>query len=234
MISNIQKTIINIEDNKYLHWKLCLNKELKKIKSNNLEINCKDINLSCAEIIELIEIANQYGSKVISFCSNSTKTIISAQSLGYRSQYIIANHSNNTSKNNDKDLNLSKTHFHQGTVRAGEYIDMPGDLLILGDINPGAIVSAEENIIIWGRLLGIAHAGSKGNSDATISALQIKPVQLRIANKIARGPEEELQIGLAEQAKIESGKIVISPLDSIYFAKLNQKKLSNKIHKLSR
>ena len=61
----------------------------------------------------------------------------------------------------EKNLHFSKTNFHQGTVRSGEYLDSPGDLLILGDVNPGAKVSAEGNIIIWGRLLGIAHAGSK-------------------------------------------------------------------------
>ena len=81
-------------------------------------------------------------------------------------------------------------------------------MLILGDVNPGAIVSAEGNIIIWGRLLGIAHAGSKGNFRATISALQLRPVQLRIANKVARGPEEKPQPGLAEQATISSEKII--------------------------
>ena len=82
-------------------------------------------------------------------------------------------------------------------------------------MNPGAIVSAEGNIIIWGRLLGIAHAGSKGNSRATISALQLRPVQLRIATKVARGPKDKPQIGLAEQARIDSEDIIISPLESI-------------------
>ena len=116
---------------------------------------------------------------------------------------------------NTNDINLSKTHFHQGTVRSGEYLDSPGDLLILGDVNPGAIVRAEGNIIIWGRLLGIAHAGSKGNFQATIAALQLRPVQLRIASKVARGPKEKPQIGLAEQARIDSEEIIISPLESL-------------------
>tara|TARA_Y100001968_G_scaffold197165_1_gene180825 strand:- start:57 stop:755 length:699 start_codon:yes stop_codon:yes gene_type:complete len=231
MYSKPQKIIINIKDNTYLNWKLCLKNELKNVKSNHLEVDCENIDLSCTDILELIEIAGQYDCKIISFCSSSSKTIISSNSLGYRSQFIIKNYSNNTLKINDKNLNSSKTHFHEGTVRAGEYLEIPGDLLILGDVNPGAIVSAEENIIIWGRLLGIAHAGSKGNSQATISALQIKPVQLRIANTVARGPKETLQMGLAEQAKIDSEKIVISSLDSLYFAKLNPKELSNKRRK---
>ena len=228
MHSNPQKIIINIKDNKYLNWKSCLENELKKITSNILEIDCKNIDLSCTDILYLIEITRQYDCKIIGFCSSSLKTIVSSQSLGYRAQFIIEDDSNKTLTINDKNLIFGKTHFHQGTIRSGEYLDISGDLLILGDVNPGAIVSAEENIIIWGRLLGIAHAGSKGNDQATISALQLRPVQLRIANKVARGPKESPQLGLAEQAKIDSEEIIISPLDSMYFSKLNQKGLSTK------
>ena len=215
MDSDSQKININIYDIYNPDWRLCLKNKLKNIKSNNLEIDCKNIDLSCTEILEIIEIANQFNCEIISFCSTSLNTIISSQSLGYRSQFIIENHLNNTLKVHNKKPSTSETHFHQGTVRSGEYLESPGNLLILGDVNPGAIVSAEENIIIWGRLLGIAHAGSKGNSQATISALQLRPVQLRIANKVARGPKEKPQIGLAEQAKIDSEEIIISPLESI-------------------
>ena len=210
-----QKIIVNIFDNKYVNWRFCLKNELKKITSNNIEIDCENIDLSCADILEIIEIAKKYNCKIISFCSTSSKTIISSQSLGYKSQFIIEDHSNNTLSIKDEDLNFSKAEFHQGTVRSGEYLESSGDLLIFGDVNPGAIVSSERNIIIWGKLLGIAHAGSKGNTKATISALQLRPLQLRIANKVARGPKEKPQLGLAEQARIYSEQIVISPLDSI-------------------
>ncbi len=206
--------IINIEGRNYPNWKIDLKNKLKTLKSNILEIDAKNIDLSCKEILEIIEIANQYDCKIICFCSSSPKTIVSCQSLGYNSQFIIESSSQNTSEINKKNLTFSKTLFHQGTVRSGEYIESPGDLLILGDVNPGAKVSAEGNIIIWGRLLGIAHAGSKGNSEAKISALQLSPVQLRIAKKVARGPKEKPQLGLAEQARIDSEEIIISPLET--------------------
>ena len=212
-----QKTIINIEDSKYLKWESCLKNKLKVLKSNNIEINCKNLDLSCTDILKIIAIAKQFNCEIIGFCSTSSKTIISAQSLGYKSQFIIDNYSNENFYENEKNIAFSKTNFHQGTVRSGEYIESPGDLLILGDVNPGAKVSAEGNIIIWGRLLGIAHAGSKGNSKATISALQLRPLQIRIAKKIARGPKEKPQIGLAEQAKIYSEEIIISPLEPTQF-----------------
>jgi len=213
--SKSKKIIINIDDNEYLDFKLCLKNKLKKINSNNIEIDCKDFDLYCSDILDLSAIAKEYNSRIVSFCSTSPKTIISSQALGYKSHFIVKNYSNNTYNINNKDLKISKTDFHKGTVRSGEYLNSPGDLLILGDVNPGAIVSAEGNIIIWGRLLGIAHAGSKGNSQATISALQLRPVQLRIASKLARGPKEKPQFGFAEQARIDSEEIIISPLDSI-------------------
>ena len=214
MNSENQKIIINIDDCKYLNWEICLKSKLKMLKSNNIEINSGNLDLSCTDISEIVMIANQFDSKVIGFCSSSSKTIVSSQSLGYQSQFIIENSSKNALKINQENLNLSKTHFHQGTVRSGEYLDSPGDLLILGDVNPGAKVSAEGNIIIWGRLLGIAHAGSKGNSKATISALQLRPVQLRIAKNVARGPKEKPQLGIAEQARIDCEEIIISALEN--------------------
>ena len=214
MNSNPEKIIINIEDSKYLSWKLCLKNKLENVSQSNIEIDCKNLDLSCTDIREAISIANQSNCKIISFCSTSLKTIVSSQSLGYKSQFIIEDYSNKTLKINEKNLNFSKTNFHQGTVRSGEYLESLGDLVILGDVNPGAKVSAEGNIIIWGSLLGIAHAGSNGNSKATISALQLRPVQLRIAKKVARGPKEKPQLGLAEQARIDSEEIIICPLET--------------------
>ena len=214
MDSKNKKVTIDIEDTKYPNWKICLKNKLKMLKSNNIEINSNNLDLSCTDISEAKAIASQYNCKIIGFYSTSTKTIVSSQSLGYKSQFIIKNSTNNTLQINEKNLIFSKTHFHQGTVRSGEYLESPEDLLILGDVNPGAKVSSEGNIIIWGRLLGIAHAGSKGNSQATISALQLRPVQLRIARKVARGPKDKPQLGLAEQARIDSGEIIISPLET--------------------
>ena len=84
-------------------------------------------------------------------------------------------------------------------------------MLLLGDVNPGAKVSAEGDVMVWGRLRGTAHAGKSGNDQAKIVALQLRPLQLRISNKVARGPEEQPQEGFAEEALIESGQIVIKP-----------------------
>ena len=215
MRSNYKQITITLDDKKYLDWKSYLTNKLKENQSCLIKLNCKDLLLSCKDISSIIEISKKWNCKIIIFLSESPETIVSVQALGYRSHLILETCSNSSIEETDTDPSSFHTNFHQGTVRSGEYVESNGDLLILGDVNPGAMVKAEGNIMIWGRLLGTAHAGNKGNSKAKISALQLRPLQLRIATKVARGPQEKPQIGLAEQATIESESIVISPLKGI-------------------
>ena len=90
----------------------------------------------------------------------------------------------------------------------------------MGDVNPGARVSASGDVMVWGRLRGIAHAGQDGDREARIIALQLRPLQLRIADQVARGPEDEPLPGLAEEAFIESNDIVIKPANPRLTARL--------------
>jgi len=99
-------------------------------------------------------------------------------------------------------------------LRAGQVIEHAGDVLIIGDVNPGAEVRATGNIIVMGALKGVAWAGYLGNTDAVIVALKMEPQQLRIANIFAAADNEEERKspGHPEVAKIKGGEIVIEPL----------------------
>lgn len=103
--------------------------------------------------------------------------------------------------------------IHQGTVRSGDHRHAVGSLLVLGDVNPGGQVSATGHVMVWGRLRGIAHAGRSGDQTACIVALHLHPLQLRIADQVARGPEEAPPPGLAEKAHLVNGRIQIDPAD---------------------
>jgi septum site-determining protein MinC len=74
-------------------------------------------------------------------------------------------------------------------VRSGQVLEVNGDLLLLGDVNPGGTVVATGNIYIMGVLRGIAHAGVNGNKEAVISAAKMEPSQLRIADIVSRSPD---------------------------------------------
>ena len=110
-----------------------------------------------------------------------------------------------------QELNNRPVHVHRGTIRSGEQIKVEGALLVVGDVNPGATVSASGDVLIWGRLRGMAHAGCHGKRAARIVALQLRPVQLRIADAVARGPEDPPPVGVTEQAQLIGDEIEISP-----------------------
>ncbi|AIQ94391.1 septum site-determining protein MinC [Prochlorococcus sp. MIT 0604] len=101
--------------------------------------------------------------------------------------------------------------LHKGTVRSGERISSNGNLCIIGDVNPGAIVSANKNIYVWGKLLGIAFAGKSGNKNASIASLYLNPLQLRIADVIAIGPKDKPKNCYPEIAVIYKQTIIIKP-----------------------
>ena len=105
---------------------------------------------------------------------------------------------------------------HQGTLRSGDHLQVEGSVLLLGDVNPGARITAGGHVLVWGRLRGIAHAGCPNNPDARIVALQLRPLQLRIASAVARGPEGAPPPGLAEEARIVDGAIQIDPAPPIW------------------
>ena len=87
-------------------------------------------------------------------------------------------------KTYSKKISTSETIFHKGALRSGQKLEFEGSVVVLGDVNDGAEVIAAENIVILGYLRGLAHAGAKGNKEATISAINIEAPQIRIADKI--------------------------------------------------
>lgn len=99
------------------------------------------------------------------------------------------------------------------TLRSGQTVSHKGHLVIVGDVNPGAEIMAEGDITVWGALRGIAHAGVGGNSSSEIRALKLQPIQIRIANAIARSPDRQKahydSNAGPETARVVEGKIKV-------------------------
>lgn len=109
-------------------------------------------------------------------------------------------------------INLEDEHtkFYTKTVRSGQLLESDGNIVIIGDVNPGAELVATGNIVIMGTVKGTVHAGAKGNRDAVVTALNLSPTQLRIADVITRSPDDDEAHGLApEIAYIKDNKIFI-------------------------
>jgi septum site-determining protein MinC len=89
-------------------------------------------------------------------------------------------------------------------VRSGQVVKVDGDLLLLGDVNPGGTIMATGNIFVLGSLRGIAQAGCNGNQEAVIAASVMKPSQLRISEVVNRAPDQHVG---EEQSEMECAYI---------------------------
>jgi septum site-determining protein MinC len=119
--------------------------------------------------------------------SSSPTTERASQDLGLeikldQSSHQPANPSINT------DLVGDQAIFLKRTLRSGHQVKYPGHIVVLGDVNPGAELIAGGNIIVWGRLRGVVHAGAGGDPEAVVCALDLSPTQLRIADQISVSP----------------------------------------------
>jgi len=99
------------------------------------------------------------------------------------------------------------------TLRGGQEIKTKGSVLVCGNVNPGAQIIAGGSIDIRGTCRGMVHAGADGNTKAFIIADHLMPTQIRIANLIARSPDEMEKTDKAERASIKDGQIVIEPIE---------------------
>ena len=109
----------------------------------------------------------------------------------------------------NRDVAISETKFHRGSLRSGQKIETEGSLVIIGDVNSGAEVIASDNIIVLGALRGLAHAGAKGNKQAIIAAGMVDTVQIRIANIVKEINRDEETIHKQSYISIRDGKIEI-------------------------
>ncbi len=87
-------------------------------------------------------------------------------------------------------LDSSNGQFYKGNLRSGQVLETETSIIIVGDVNQGATVTSKGNIIVLGSLLGNVYAGAGGNGNAFVLALEMDPVQIRIADTIARAPDK--------------------------------------------
>jgi len=98
------------------------------------------------------------------------------------------------------------------TVRGGQEVKANCSVLICGNVNPGAQVIAGGSIDIRGTCRGFVHAGAFGDKTACVVADRLMPAQIRIADLIARAPDEDIKASQAERAMIKDNMIIFEPV----------------------
>ncbi len=97
-------------------------------------------------------------------------------------------------------------------IRSGMKIESEGHIIVIGDVNPGAELQAGGNVIVLGRLKGMVQAGKYNDKNAFVIASKLMPTQIRIADVIARPPEDDIDVFKPEIAFLKDGKMNIEEL----------------------
>jgi septum site-determining protein MinC len=153
-----------------------------------VHLHAGDRLLDGRQMQEISEALTEAQLQLKSVATSRRQTAITAVTAGYSVEQISKEKSLFTPINPPKPLEDAL--YLELTIRSGIEIRHPGTVIIFGDVNPGGTVIADGDILIWGRLRGIAHAGAGGNQRCLIMALQMEPTQLRIADSVARAPEK--------------------------------------------
>lgn len=171
-------------------------------------LDVKDLILKSNDLFILRDLLNDYKIKISSVIATEAETNHSINLLG------IPNSTSEKTKPGPSKGNISSQEsavvIHK-TIRSGTLIDENATVIVIGDVNPGAVIRSEGNIIVWGRLMGEVHAGSTGMLTAIISALEMNPSILSIANtffdgKKPKGKDPETALLNGNTVRIENWK----------------------------
>ena len=170
-------------------------------------VNSGDWLLRRDDLQRLQEVLRQRHLELLHLRTAEPRTVVAAVALGINVTAISGQPLGLATVSSS--LQANTTYVHEGPLRAGDRVEHGGNVVVLGDVNPGALIQAVGHVVVWGRLRGIAHAGAAGNTAARVAALQLEPQQLRIADVVALGPTEKVTSGLAEQAVLRNREVII-------------------------
>ena len=146
-----------------------------------------DVGAQVLRVNELVSLRDKFSEQGISLwavLSESPATEKTAQLLGLATR-ISKPRPEEIRQFSVEDLGDETALFISKTLRSGTRIEFPGHVVVFGDVNPGAEIVAEGNVLVWGRVRGMIHAGAKGDTSAYICALDLSPTQLRIADEVS-------------------------------------------------
>ena len=177
-----------------------------------VHLAAQDRLLDTRQLQEIADALNEVGLNLKLVKTSRRQTAVVAATAGYSVQQEDFNDSLvSVPKKTRKAASLGDPLYITNTLRSGVEVRHPGSVILVGDVNPGGSIIAAGDIIIWGCLRGIAHAGVQGDRQRRIMALEMKPTQLRIADAVARAPEQSLQNLTPEVAYVTPEGIRLAP-----------------------
>jgi septum site-determining protein MinC len=196
-------------------WKLVEEALLNQLKAQGnflrgakLILDVENHIIKAADLGSLRDTLSEMGITLWAVLTNSPTTETNAQALGMATRIHKPAHESRSQSSSNMDGD--EAILIQRTIRSGNSINFDGHVVIIGDVNPGGEVIAGGNVVVWGKLRGMVHAGAAGNSGAVVCALVLSPTQLRIGDKIAVSPTEGDRLR-PEMALVRDDRVVAEP-----------------------
>jgi len=205
--------LVTLSDGEWSEIELALMEQVDAqadfLKGARLILNVENHVINAAALGKLRDQLSDKGLSIWAVLTNSPTTETNAQALGmatriYQGPVVQPKVSRNKDQDGDEAILVHRT------LRSGASIKFDGHIIVIGDVNPGAEIIAGGNVVVWGKLRGMVHAGANGNPDAVVCALGLSPTQLRIGEKIAVSPSDGGTMQ-PEKAFIRDDKVVAEP-----------------------
>jgi septum site-determining protein MinC len=177
-----------------------------------LALDTGDMEISAGDLGSLRDKLSERGVSLWAVLSAEQATETTARMLGLATQLAGTRQENPVVEQKHRMDTGDSAVLVRKTLRSGTHLEHDGHVTVIGDVNPGAEVSATGNVVVWGRLLGSVHAGSRGDEKAVICALEMTPTYIHIAGYITQPrprkgrPQPELARIVNEEIILETWK----------------------------
>ena len=102
-------------------------------------------------------------------------------------------------------------------VRSGQKLNIRGNAIVMGDINPGGEIVATGSILVMGCCRGLLHAGAEGDKSVYILAYTLAAQQMRIADHVSTLPEDLSDTPL-KIVMLKDDNVVIMDYNPMFFS----------------
>jgi septum site-determining protein MinC len=112
--------------------------------SGPLELVAGAWSLTLRELRAIRAGAEEHGWELVALSSCNRRTLVAARGLGLEARYQdpTPSQGGETEPSEGSPQPARQLTVHQGTLRSGDHLEAEGSLLVLGDVNPGARISA--------------------------------------------------------------------------------------------
>ncbi len=165
--------------------------------------------LSAADLGRLRDDLSDRNVSLWAVLSDSPQSLTAAQALGLNVALPTSAPARREQPDQEVDSEEPRQEavYLRRTLRSGRSVRHTGHVIVVGDVNAGAEIVADGDIVVWGHLRGTVHAGASGDISAVVCALDLAPTQLRIADLIAVSPAHKGE-PRPEMARIKERRIV--------------------------